>query len=129
MPDPAAPVPEADPKTGDTRRHIEEALRGLRFGEVTAIVHDGVVVPAVAKDRAVLPGQPGEHSLGLAERIGKQHTAFSALPIGAPPVPNVRQHPSLRGLAVGGEIAGEQQEVGDAVEVGQGGAELLAARL
>jgi hypothetical protein len=31
-------------KKGDPLEYVEEALNGLRFGQITLIVHDGVVV-------------------------------------------------------------------------------------
>jgi hypothetical protein len=38
--------------SGETaRRHIEDALRGLRFGAVTIVVQDGVIVQVERTER------------------------------------------------------------------------------
>jgi hypothetical protein len=33
-----------EPEAGSALQHVEEALRGLRFGTVTIVVHDGAIV-------------------------------------------------------------------------------------
>jgi hypothetical protein len=51
---PAPDSPRADPPEAAARaalRHVEEALRGLRFGQVTLIVHDGEVVQVERTER------------------------------------------------------------------------------
>jgi hypothetical protein len=42
--DAATPVDEAPTPAGDALDRIAAALRGLRFGTVTAVIHDGEVV-------------------------------------------------------------------------------------
>jgi hypothetical protein len=36
--------PAPSPERGDDLERVVQALRGLRYGEVRAIVHDGVIV-------------------------------------------------------------------------------------
>lgn len=48
------------PGAEDTRwvlGHIQEALRGLRFGEITVVVQDGVVVQVERTDKVRLSGR------------------------------------------------------------------------
>jgi hypothetical protein len=51
MAHPAAPAPNPDAEPWRALRHIEEALRGLRFGQVTVIIQDGVVVQIERTER------------------------------------------------------------------------------
>ena len=51
MAHPAAPVPKPESEPPGAMRHIEQALRGLRYGQVTVIVQDGVVVQIERTDR------------------------------------------------------------------------------
>jgi hypothetical protein len=51
--------PEKDGGDEATMKRIEEALRGLRFGTITVVVQDGVVVQIDRTDRfrLVSPGR------------------------------------------------------------------------
>jgi hypothetical protein len=55
---PSKPLPglRAQPATaGRVLERVQEALRGLRYGEVTVIVQDGVIVQVERTDRLRLP--------------------------------------------------------------------------
>ena len=44
MSSPELPLPAVDPQRQQELRHIQDALRGLKFGTVNIVVQDGVIV-------------------------------------------------------------------------------------
>jgi len=57
---PAAESPAAEAETAAPLQAITEALRGLRFGSVTIIVQDGVIVQVERIEKRRLRGQRSE---------------------------------------------------------------------
>lgn len=52
---PKSPTPDPNAERTQALEHIEAALRGLQFGEVTIVVQDGVVVQIERTERMRLP--------------------------------------------------------------------------
>ena len=55
---PAPEPPEAEPRNRGALRYVEEALRGLRYGTLTIVVQDGVIVQVERTERHRFP-RPG----------------------------------------------------------------------
>jgi hypothetical protein len=51
MPNPAGPAPKPEAESRGVRHQTEDALRGLRFGQVTLIMQDGMVIQIERTDR------------------------------------------------------------------------------
>jgi hypothetical protein len=60
---PARPTEDAD-NTAWALRQLEEALRGLRFGQVTITVQDGVVVQVERTERRRFPQKKAGRTAG-----------------------------------------------------------------
>jgi len=57
--DSASPPSQGKRRKADALEHVRNALQGLRFGEITLIVHDGVVVQIDRTEKRRLNG-PGQ---------------------------------------------------------------------
>jgi hypothetical protein len=62
------PAPPEERNAQWALRELEAALRGLRFGQVTAIVQDGVVVQVERLERRRFRRGPGKEGAGVQDR-------------------------------------------------------------
>ena len=62
------PAPPEERNAQWALRELEAALRGLRFGQVTVIVQDGVVVQVERLERRRFRRGPGKEGPGVQDR-------------------------------------------------------------